>query len=732
VKLSIGKLTSRTKLADQRGLASIIIVFMLIIIVTLITVGFSRLMNRALQVSVNKQLSASADYAAQSGINDAVAYVQANPTKTVSQCGELITSGGTGLRFGDNGEATADLSLSGDQSTRYTCVLIDPAPGDVVYQALPPYESQVVKLNTASPPTSLMFSWRSGGADSSKREFVTGGLQNFLDENLWGTRSYAPVLRISLFPVNSSGLPVPTPASVRTYYLYPNSGSSTVGAANYSTDPTGSIRPGNCDVDPATPTTMAGGFPVGSADYDCNTVITNIPALPGGYYYAKLTPLYNQTDVKIQANNGAAQIKFQGVQSVVDVTAKANSAVKRLQARVATGGESGYDDNNLPESAIRSADAICKRIIVPSSNPDILQIDNPNNVPSCNHVSTTQAPTVTLVASPASILAGESSNLTWTTSNNPTSCNASGEWGGSKAVGGGTESTGALSAGTYTYTIVCSNLAGTSPPSTATVTVTSPPSLPPTVDLTATPETVITGGNSDLRWTVTGATSCVASNDSGLTTWDSSTNPSPAGGSKNTGPLNTTKTYTFVITCSNALGPATDNAIVTASSSGNQRPDARIRSGGCWRTGANTGRCEFYADHAYNGCWAEQDVGSTAWGSAGWPGANPSDGTDNNVFIAFDLSGVPSTQVGYELRCTNNWSTSNIVTGTFLAWSNPPPPPPQCPSPPGSGPCSGPVITTDVHCHNNGAFAYYYLHTYTDGVLTTHGPLLGVDDGPCP
>lgn len=59
---------------------------------------------------------------------------------------------------------------------------------------------------------------------------------------------------------------------------------------------------------------------------------------------------------------------------------------------------------------------------------------------------------------PIGITAGTSATLSWV-SDNVTSCTASGSWSGSKTASG-TQSTGNLSAGTYTYTITCSGSGG--------------------------------------------------------------------------------------------------------------------------------------------------------------------------------------------------------------------------------------------------------------------------------
>ena len=74
--------------------------------------------------------------------------------------------------------------------------------------------------------------------------------------------------------------------------------------------------------------------------------------------------------------------------------------------------------------------------------------------------STPPLPALTFSASPASVLVGNSSILTWSSAN-VTACGASGGWSGSKAAAG-SESTGLLATtGTTTYTLVCTGTGGT-------------------------------------------------------------------------------------------------------------------------------------------------------------------------------------------------------------------------------------------------------------------------------
>ncbi|KKS99801.1 MAG: hypothetical protein UV76_C0017G0001, partial [Candidatus Nomurabacteria bacterium GW2011_GWA2_43_15] len=82
-------------------------------------------------------------------------------------------------------------------------------------------------------------------------------------------------------------------------------------------------------------------------------------------------------------------------------------------------------------------------------------------------------PVVTLSANPTSGTANVvNPTLTWTTTNSPTSCTASGDWSGSKNTAGGSESQGILTTvKTYSYSLVCANAGGNSNTATATVTV---------------------------------------------------------------------------------------------------------------------------------------------------------------------------------------------------------------------------------------------------------------------
>ncbi len=159
---------------------------------------------------------------------------------------------------------------------------------------------------------------------------------------------------------------------------------------------------------------------------------------------------------------------------------------------------------------------------------------------------TDPAPVVTISANPTTLKSGSTSTLTWS-STHATSCTASGGWGGTEPVSGSI-TTVALST-TTKFTLTCTGSGGSASQST-TVTVAA---TPPTVSLSASPQSVASGGTSMLTWNSSAATACTASGG-----WSGSLATS---GSKSTAAITATTTYTLA--CTGSGGTATQSATVT-------------------------------------------------------------------------------------------------------------------------------------------------------------------------
>lgn len=155
------------------------------------------------------------------------------------------------------------------------------------------------------------------------------------------------------------------------------------------------------------------------------------------------------------------------------------------------------------------------------------------------------APTAQLNANPTSIVSGDSSSLTWS-STNATSCTGTGF-----STGNATSGTVSVSpTSTTNYSVSCTGAGGTATAG-ATVTVTQP--TKPTATLSASPTSITSGSTSTLSYACTNSTSASISPTVGTVTPTSS-------GTANVTPGSTT---TYTLTCTGAGGSATDTATVT-------------------------------------------------------------------------------------------------------------------------------------------------------------------------
>ncbi|MDE2399523.1 MAG: DUF11 domain-containing protein [Patescibacteria group bacterium] len=292
-------------------------------------------------------------------------------------------------------------------------------------------------------------------------------------------------------------------------------------------------------------------------------------------------------NLKTQLNKGLlllSMVVFMGILAVPLMPAKTafamtcNSAT--LDGNVNTGGvatlawfewgQGGSLDNTTPQQSFTVSGSYSQyisgltentvysfRAMASNRNGNYTGETRTFTTPSCNQIST---PTVTLNANPSTINSGNSSTLTWY-STNATSCSAF--WTGSTATSG----SGIVTpTGTTTYTTTCTNSTGQSASATATVYVNNNQNVP-TVSIYASPSNVNYNGTSTITWYSTNASYCTASGGGGTTNgWYGTQNLS---GSFYTGPL--TNTTTFNINCSNGTGSAVASTTVYVNNYNNQQ-----------------------------------------------------------------------------------------------------------------------------------------------------------------
>ncbi|MCA9325826.1 hypothetical protein KDA23_07275 [Candidatus Saccharibacteria bacterium] len=253
-------------------------------------------------------------------------------------------------------------------------------------------------------------------------------------------------------------------------------------------------------------------------------------------------------------------------------------------------------------------------------------------------------PSVSLTTSPSSIYIGNSSTLTWSASNSPTACSASGDWSGSKSSSG-TQSTGTLnSTKVYYYSLTCANAGGTGYATNVPVTVSLPPK--PVVSISSSPISITSGSSSNISWSATNSpTSCVASGD-----WSGSKSSS---GTFGTGTLTTVKTYSYTLSCSNAGGSDSATTTVNVSSGGpSAKPVVTISVSPASIGTGSSATISWSATNSPTSCTA----------SGSWSGSKSASGSASTGVIS---SAGTNT---YTLSCTNAVGTgSSSDTLTIIA-----------------------------------------------------------------
>lgn len=164
--------------------------------------------------------------------------------------------------------------------------------------------------------------------------------------------------------------------------------------------------------------------------------------------------------------------------------------------------------------------------------------------PAVTPADTTKPVISSFNASPASIMAGESSNLQWAVTG---ATSVSIDYGVGNVANSGTKTISPTS--TTTYTLTATNSSG-SVTKLTTVTVTAL-DLPEITSFTASPGTITTGMSSTLEWNVTGATSISIDKDIGDVS---------ASGTKEVSPTTTTS---YTLTAANSSGSIKKSATVT-------------------------------------------------------------------------------------------------------------------------------------------------------------------------
>lgn len=315
---------------DQNGMVSIMIASVLMVIMALMTLGFTRVVQNEQRQSIDSQLSEQAFYAAESGINVAV-NAPGFPGVLKTDC-DVSSYGG--------GQVSVD-----DEDVAFTCIQINPNPSDLVFgnDSITTSRSKVVPINTDPIATTLTIQWNDTNhdvpatancSDVTLRDVASWDSVGALRVDLIGVPSAATFDRQSLLDSQFSAILYPCPGAGPTSISF---------SGARGDDDIGRIIPVQCS---------------SAAEYECRLDITDITN--GGPYrqhYIRFNSIYSDVNVRITAGTNVAGERplFAGAQAVVDSTGRATDVYRRLQARIPL-----YESYITPSATIQTLDDICK------------------------------------------------------------------------------------------------------------------------------------------------------------------------------------------------------------------------------------------------------------------------------------------------------------------------------------------------------------------------------------
>lgn len=351
---------------NQSGMASILVVLIMSVVISLIVLGFSQVSTREQNNALETQLSTTAYYAAESGINDAINAIKNNPNLAPSSyakntCGS--PGGGSiynSLYIGNTTNFSQLNSASGEGNTTYSCLLINPSPNEIITDVNS--NSQILPIDTeGTAMKSLNLTWNNPNPSATSNPVTEWSSTNsdctlptispqFNSSTTWNCG--LSVLRIDLVPVAAGQISEnDLLTNTMSAFILPNNSPSANGI-------------------PYTQNSTSGNYPIyGSScsSTGCKASI-NIPAnLQTTEFYMRISTIYGGSNVlTLSATDiNGNQAALSGVEYVIDATGSSAGVLRRVQVAVPI-----IQATNVPGYAIQTTTDICKRFyIIPPGSP---------------------------------------------------------------------------------------------------------------------------------------------------------------------------------------------------------------------------------------------------------------------------------------------------------------------------------------------------------------------------
>ena len=326
---------------NQEGAASLLFTLVMIIIISLLAIGFSVITTNDQKATLDKSVSLQAEYAAQSGINSVVeGIINHNSAVSQSSTSTCAPTGGVTPTFPDT------------NNTKITCLKWSYSPQSLVYSSASSLSTIINPVGASGSPTSISevdIKWGPANPTSLPpySTFNTASLSGVASGNF-------PILKIVTANFNMTQL--------TTTYVVPVSGTSSPVALGL---PGINIITVGC----GTSSTVTCTAKLNNLQWTANPANSLCPSTNCGLL---TTSSFDGSQLSINISGiqstGGAAVQFLNSQVQIDSTAQNGNTVKRLVAGYTVGGASAWSPTL---TAVTGSTALCKNFEFDNTNNNI-------------------------------------------------------------------------------------------------------------------------------------------------------------------------------------------------------------------------------------------------------------------------------------------------------------------------------------------------------------------------
>ncbi len=325
---------------NEQGMVALMTTLVLMIVISLIVLGFAQIARRNQRESLDRQLSTQAFYAAETGINDARKIIQegVNSGLTIT---DKTTCGGTG---GGGFYAGLQPDIDPAKNVKYTCLLVDSAPKSLQYSNIGTTSTIIPMISESGDNIRrVQLKWQTKQNTITPTAGCPTDVNTFVPNGGSWTCGFG-VMRIDLARTAGGGL---TADGLRdntmTIFAVPfaSGGATNVNYAASTANANNRIGV-NCD------------------DTDgCSLRIDFSGATAQNSYHLRVSSIYRDNSLSVEGQDASGtSLEIRGAQAVIDVTGKAQDVLRRIKVAIPLRTTS---KNMHSDYAIEMTGSLCKR-----------------------------------------------------------------------------------------------------------------------------------------------------------------------------------------------------------------------------------------------------------------------------------------------------------------------------------------------------------------------------------